>query len=170
MKRVLILGNSGSGKSTLAADLGKVTGIPVIYLDAHFWSAGWIEPQRDLWQEKVTGLLAGESWIMDGNYQKTLKQRLQRADTVIYLDFPRDVCFRRVFKRLLMYWRKSRPDIAPGCREKVDFSFLRWIWYFPRDVKPKVFKNISNMDKQLDLHVFNTRSEIDQFLKHFADL
>jgi len=167
MQRILILGNSGSGKSTFAADLGKAIGIPVIHLDAYFWSSGWVEPQRDFWQEQVSTLLAGNSWIMDGNYQKTLPQRLQRADTVIYLDFPRYICFLRIFKRLLMYWRKSRPDIAPGCREKVDLSFIRWIWNFPRTVKPKVFGNISKQDHPLDLFVFKKRLEVDQFFRQF---
>jgi len=166
MKRVLILGNSGTGKSTLAVRLGLETGLPVVHLDAHFWLAGWIKPNRDEWQEEVNELLSGETWIMDGNFRRTLSLRLNRTDTVIYLDFPRRICLLRIFKRLLSYWGKTRPDLAPGCKEKIDWSFIKWVWNFPRDVRGKVFDDISAHQQKLNLIVLYNNRHVEEFFNN----
>jgi adenylate kinase family enzyme len=36
MQKILILGGSGAGHSTPAAELGRITGFPVVHLDRHF--------------------------------------------------------------------------------------------------------------------------------------
>ena len=78
----------GSGKSTFSRALSAQTGLPVIRLDYHYWKPGWVEPSDDEWQEKQRGLLAGDGWIADGNDNKTLDVRLERAKTVVLLDTP----------------------------------------------------------------------------------
>lgn len=130
MERVMIIGCGGAGKSTLARQLGEVTGLPVVHLDKLFWKSGWVESSKAEIDEKIRQAAACPRWIMDGNYNRTLEQRLERADTVIYLDFPRMVCLWGVFKRLLTNLGKVRPDMPEGCPEKVDLEFLRWIWNF----------------------------------------
>ena len=44
--KIAILGYSGSGKSTLAKKLGESLGVPVLYLDAIQFEAGWKERDR----------------------------------------------------------------------------------------------------------------------------
>jgi len=44
-----VLGRGGGGKTTLAVQLGRVTGIPVVELDAHLWSADLVPLDRDRW-------------------------------------------------------------------------------------------------------------------------
>lgn len=137
MERVMIIGCGGAGKSTLARQLGEVTGLPVVHLDKLFWKSGWVESSKAEIDEKIRQAAACPRWIMDGNYNRTLEQRLERADTVIYLDFPRMVCLWGVFKRLLTNLGKVRPDMPEGCPEKVDLEFLRWIWNFNKDKRPQ---------------------------------
>ena len=88
MKRVLIIGSGGAGKSTLARQMGEISGLPVIHLDAEHWRPGWIEPSKDEWAARVDELTRGESWIMDGNYGGTMSQRIAAADTILFLDLP----------------------------------------------------------------------------------
>jgi hypothetical protein len=45
-KRWLLLGPGGAGKTTLAGELSKALGLPVIYLDRHYWKPGWVEPSH----------------------------------------------------------------------------------------------------------------------------
>lgn len=94
MERVAIIGPGGAGKSTLARQLGAITGVPVIHLDREHWKPGWVETPAAEWEERVRELAAAERWIIDGNYGGTLDVRLDRADTVVFLDFGRFRCLR----------------------------------------------------------------------------
>jgi adenylate kinase family enzyme len=98
-RRVIVTGLAGSGKSTLSLALAAKTGLPVIHLDLHFWKPGWVAPSETEWREKQCGVLAGNAWIADGNYPETLDLRLERADTVVFLDLPWWLCAGRAFLR-----------------------------------------------------------------------
>src|SRR5690242_8971677 len=98
MKRIAIIGSSGAGKSTLARRLGEITGIEVIHLDKIYWLPGWTEPSKEEWSQKVTEVIKGESWILDGNFGGTMETRLAACDTAILLDIPRSVCVYRILK------------------------------------------------------------------------
>jgi adenylate kinase family enzyme len=86
---VLVIGPGGAGKSTVAKRLGRILSLEVIHLDKFYWKPGWIEAPKEEWDVPIERLLAGESWIMDGNYSRTLERRLKSADTVVFLDFAR---------------------------------------------------------------------------------
>lgn len=128
--KIAILGHSGSGKSTLARQLGEKYGLPVLHFDSIHFLPGWVETDRPSKREKVNAFLDEnpEGWVIDGNYFKICAQRrFEEADHILYLDFPRRVCLPRVLKRWLAYRGKTRPDMAPGCDEKVDWAFLKWV-------------------------------------------
>lgn len=161
-KRILIIGCSGSGKSTLAARLGGLTGIPVIYLDSEFWNAGWIETPQDEWRAKVPQLLNGDAWVADGHYNGTLDIRLKRANTVIILDFNRFVCLYGAIKRFLQNYSRTRPDMAEGCPEKIDWEFVCWIWNFNRKERPVMMKKLANFGG--NVIILKTRKQVNEFL------
>ena len=98
-RRVVVTGLAGAGKSTFSRALSAKTGLPLIHLDLHFWEPGCVAPLDDAWREKQHGLLAGDAWIADGNYHATLDLRLERADTVVFLDTPWWTCAQRAFVR-----------------------------------------------------------------------
>lgn len=128
--KIAILGHCGSGKSTLARQLGEKYDLPVLHFDAIHFLPGWVETDRPYKREKVNAFLDEnpEGWVMDGNYFKICAQRrFQEADHIVYLDFPRRVCLPRVLKRWVHYRGKTRPDMGPGCDEKVDWEFLKWV-------------------------------------------
>src|SRR5690242_2688376 len=127
VRRILIIGSSGAGKSTLGRLLAGRLGLPLLSLDALHWRPGWTEPPEAEWRAIVAAAVAGEAWIVEGNYAGTLGLRLPRADTVIWLDYPRHVCLYRVLKRILLWRGRVRPDMAPGCPEKLDGAFLRYV-------------------------------------------
>ncbi len=141
MKRVLIIGSGGAGKSTLARHLGELTGLPVVHLDREHWQPGWVETPRDEWTRKVAELVAPDEWIIDGNYGGTMGLRIERADTIVFLDYSRWLCMYRSTKRQVVYRNKTRPDMTPGCDEKLDpkfFKFLKWIWQYRSTRRPGV--------------------------------
>lgn len=142
-RRILLIGSGGSGKSTLARQLGARTGLPVIHLDREFWRPGWVETPRTEWLARVEVLLREPEWIMDGNYGSTLGIRFAAADQVVFLDFPRLACLWGVGRRIARSWGRTRPDMADGCPEKLDLSFLRWIWMFPRRERVRILETMA---------------------------
>ncbi len=139
MQRIVIIGRSGSGKSTLARALGERLGLPVTHLDALYWQPGWKPtPDRAAFDARVLAVVAGERWIIDGGYSTTLLERLHRADTVVVMMAPLALCYFRVLWRVVTFRGVSRPDMAPGCPEKVDLEFLHYIWDYRRKTLPRV--------------------------------
>lgn len=142
MQRILIIGRPAAGKSTLAAELGHRLDLPVYHLDRYYWQPGWIESDLNTWRRWVTELVAEDSWIMDGNFFSTQDIRFPRADTIINLDFSASVCLWRAIRRIVRYYGRTRPDLAVGCPERFDWSFLKWVLRFRRDNHPVNLRSI----------------------------
>ena len=164
MERVLVIGPGGAGKSTFAARLGRRLGLEVIHLDRHFWKAGWVDPPRDEWAKTVAGLLARDSWVMDGNYSGTLPLRLAACDTVVFLDLPRRVCLWGVVRRAVRYRGQSRPDMAEGCHERLTLNFLWWIWRYPKRSRPQVLALLDAHAQAKRVVRLRSRAEVEKFL------
>ena len=98
-----------------------------------------------------------------------MEPRLERADTVVLLDFPRVVCLWRVFKRWLRYSGRSRPDMAPGCPENLSWVFVRWIWNYHIHNRPRVMERIEGNLADTEMIVLRSQKDIDRFLAPLAD-
>lgn len=164
MKRILILGSGGAGKSTLAKKLGERLQIEVIHLDCHYWKPGWVETPRDQWERTVQELLTGDSWIIDGNYRGTLNARYDACDTIIFLDRSRWLCLARILKRRLLHRNATRPDMAPGCPERLDFAFARYIWDYPKHVRPEILKLLRESAATKNVFWLRSEKELEGFL------
>ena len=127
--KIAILGYSGSGKSTLARKLGEHYGIPVLHFDTVQFRPNWeIRPQASKEIMTKTFLDLHQEWVMDGNYSKlSYGRRMEEADVIILLLFNRLSCLYRVTHRYLKYKDVTRPDMAKGCKEKLDWAFIKWI-------------------------------------------
>ena len=141
--KIAVLGFSGCGKSTLAQKLGEKYHLPVLHLDSVQFAANWVERElEDKLRDVAAFMDSHDSWVMDGNYSNLLQERrLEEADRIIMLELNRFVCLWRILKRWLTYKGSSRPDMAAGCEEKVDWEFLRWVLHDGRTKKRKAHMN-----------------------------
>lgn len=130
MKRILIVGNCGSGKSVYAEQLGRVLSLPVIHLDRLLWTSEQKERSREEFERELFQVLQQKHWIIDGNYQRTFPQRLQYADTVIFLDYSRLLCLWRAVKRYVLCLRGARSN--HGNPPLLRWKFLWRILTYPR--------------------------------------
>lgn len=158
-RRICILGNSGSGKSTLATRLAKVTGLPLIHLDKLFWRPGWTESSEDEFRQAADNAAAGKCWIIDGNYKKTLAERLERADLVVLFDYKPIFCLWRVIWRILT--TTVRPDMAEGCKERFDINFCKYVLNYNRKVKPKLLEMIRSSRGHFDFICLRHVRDVD---------
>lgn len=165
MRRVLVIGSGGAGKSTFAARLAEHTGLPLIHLDRLYWRPGWTEPPPEQWAETVEQLVQGERWIMDGNYGGTLDQRLAACDTVVFLDLPRTVCLARVLRRRIRFRGRARPDMTPGCPERLSWEFISWIWTYPARRRPKILKRLSDLRAEQRAVILRSERAVEEFFR-----
>lgn len=164
MERVMIIGCGGSGKSTLARDLGEKTGLSVIHLDQIWWAPGnWQHITQEEFDVQLAKEIQKSRWIIDGNFNRTIETRLQRADTVIYLDFPAILCLFGWIKRVIRYRGKARPDMGKGCCERIDPEFAAWIVTFNRNYRKEYYKLLAEQ-KEKTIHIFRNRKQLRKFL------
>jgi adenylate kinase family enzyme len=142
--------------------------LPVIYLDVHYWKPGWVRPSDDEWRERQQALLASEDWIIDGNYNETLDLRLQRADTVFYLDTPWWLCASRALVRGI---RKPLGEMPEGCVDSInrrlrdEWSGIGSIWRNRRSEPEYARSEILRHSSDTTLHVLRSRREASEFLQ-----
>ena len=165
MKRIVVIGSGGAGKSTLARQIAAILRIKIIHLDAIYWKPGWISTSEDEWLRIIKALLAESEWVMDGNFGGTRRLRFEAADTIIFLDFPRALCVWRVLWRRWQYRNRTRPDMGQGCLEKLDWEFLKWIWDFPANSRPKIMSEIEDYKHGRKVIVLRRPNDVKQFLK-----
>ncbi len=127
MHRLLVIGPCGAGKSTLAGELGQRLKLPVFHMDQLNWKPGWVESSKNEIRERLARIVATDRWLIDGTYGGTLGERLERADTVVYLDYPIRLCVTRLLRRIWTYRGRSRPDMTEGCPERFDLEFLIYL-------------------------------------------
>jgi adenylate kinase family enzyme len=137
IKKIMIFGRPGSGKSTFASVLRDHLGLPLHHLDKYFYEANWVERNYQEFLQIQRSILENDRWIVDGNSVRSLEMRYSKADLVLYFNYPRRICYWRIVKRL---WQPNQgiDDRAPGCKETIRFSLLRYIWGFEKRVESQI--------------------------------
>ena len=145
--KLAILGYSGSGKSTLAQALGAHYDLPVLHLDTIHFLPDWVERDKTERAILYRQFLSEHpnNWVIDGNYKALdLEKRLEEADRVVLLLFPRFLCLYRCWRRYRKYRHTVHMCMAEGCQEKLDAEFIRWILWESRTAKKRAeYRNIA---------------------------
>lgn len=161
MKKVIIIGCPGSGKSTFAKALHEKTGLPLFHLDMMYWNADKTIVEKPVFRQRLSDAMAGEEWIIDGNYGSTMELRLQACDTVFFLDYPVELCLEGVRARR----GKARTDMPwVEAVEEEDTEFLEFIRSYNAESRPVVLELLKKYEDKA-IFIFQSRSEANAFLK-----
>ena len=159
LDKVIVLGCPGSGKSYFSKRLHEITGIPVFYLDKLYWKKDWKHVSDRTLKFKIKKILEGNCYIIDGNYFKTIKMRLDKAEQVFYFDIPTRICLDSVKKRE----NTVRDDFPNFLNEVVDEEFIEMIKNF-KSKQGKFILELLHKYKHKEIHIFKNRKDAKNFL------
>jgi len=157
MRRALVIGCPGAGKSTFARRLRDATGLPLHYLDQLFWRADRTHLDRDEFDTRLKAILSRDEWIIDGNYARTLPMRLERCDTVFFLDYSTSVCIEGIAAR----WGTQREDM-PWVETETDADFIDFVQRFHADTRPAILDCLNSV-KGVDIYRFRDRRDAERY-------
>ena len=160
MKKIMVIGCPGSGKSTFSKALHKKTGIPIFHLDMMYWKPDRTTVDKAVFYQQLSEIVKNDEWIIDGNYKSTIEFRMQFCDTVIFLDYPVDVCLEGVKERR----GKERSDMPwTEYDDEEDSEFIDFIKNYNTECKPTIVELIGKYSDK-EVYVFSSRKEADAFL------
>ena len=158
MKKIIVIGCPGSGKSVLSRALHQKTGLPLHHLDLMFWNADKTTVEKQVFLERLSAVLREDAWIIDGNYASTMEERMAACDTVIFLDYPPEICLSGIRERV----GKPRADM-PWVEDGEDEEFLAFVRNFNREQRPRILELLAaHSDKTVV--ILSDRAEADAFL------
>lgn len=128
MKRVAVFGNAGGGKSTLSKRLAETTGLPLIVLDLVQYKPGGQKIADEEFQTVHAEILQQDCWIIDGfGSLDTVWQRLDLADTLVYIDLPVIRHYWWATKRFIKgFWiaPEGYPENSPLLKSTLDSYYI----------------------------------------------
>ena len=138
--RIAIIGNAGGGKSTLARKLGKALDLPVTHVDSVQYRSGWQRTETAECDRILDGAAQADRWVIDGfGSDASIEQRINLADTVVFVDFPLWRHYWWAGKRQWAARHGQRSELPENCPE---FSFTHTrklfavMWLVHRDYTP----------------------------------
>ncbi|HBB30504.1 MAG TPA: adenylate kinase [Cyanobacteria bacterium UBA8803] len=166
MKKVAVFGNAGGGKSTLSKRLSEITGLPLYVLDKIKYQPGGAEVSQEDYQQTHEQILATDRWIIDGfGSMETLWQRLNEADSLVFIDLPLYVHFWWVTKRMIVGsfqppagWPENSPIL------KSSINSYRVLWLCHKYLTPRYRQYIEQAQNTKSVYHITSTKQIAQFL------
>lgn len=155
--KIIIIGCPGGGKSVFARKLRDITCLPLFYLDMIWHKPDKTNISREEFDERLSEIISKDKWIIDGNYKRTLRKRLEKCECVFWFDIPTEICTKSVLERI----GKEREDMP--WNDSIDDDFLDYIGSFKKEQNP-VIQSLLDEFEDKKVIVFNSREESEKFL------
>lgn len=162
--KIIIIGGPGTGKSTLANNLARKLELPVYHLDAIHHLPNWEIRDKKERDQIILKTIEEPKWVIDGTYTSTLEKRIQKADLIIFLDFPTIVKLKNIFHRYLKNKGKEREEIT-GCIEKMDIAFIKQTMNWNKKKKSKIYE-ILEKNKEKKVLIFKSRRKLNKWYEN----
>lgn len=172
MQRIAIAGTSGSGKSTLARRLSVALDLPYVELDSLYHGPNWTP--RPEFVDDVTRFVSQERWVIEWQYGVARPVIAARADTLVWLDYPKRLVMRRVILRTLRR-RATKEEIWNGNREAPLRTILtdrdhivRWSWNTHVDTQPRI-DELGRTHPNIDVIRIRSPRELERWLRQLRN-
>jgi adenylate kinase family enzyme len=167
MKKVAVFGNAGGGKSTLSKRLSEITYLPLYVLDKIQYQSGGTEVPHEDYKRAHQKILLTEGWIIDGfGCMETVWQRLDEADSLVFVDLPLYVHFWWVTKRLITGLFKPPegwPEKSPILKSSM--NSYRALWLCHKYLTPRYREYIKQAQSTKNVYHIRSPKQISQFFE-----
>ena len=171
MKKVAVFGNSGGGKSTLSKRLAELTGLPLVVLDLLQYKPGGAEVPDEEYQAIHQEILQQDQWIIDGyGSLDTVWERLEVADTLVYVDLPVLQHYWWVTKRFLKGFfipPESWPKDSPLLKATLNSYYT--VWLCNKKLTPRYREYVNQAKGTKRVYHLKSPFDVEEFYKAVRD-
>jgi adenylate kinase family enzyme len=168
-KRIAIVGNAGGGKSTLARRLGKILNLPVTHVDTIQYQSGWRRTPNDECDQLLIKAAGREHWIIDGfGNNDVIARRIDRADTVIFTDYPIWRHYWWALKRQLASRKGQRQELPDNCPEfnlAYTKKLMQVMWLVHKEYTPWFRKLLAVKGKFGNVRILRNPKEMARLIQ-----
>ena len=168
MEKIIVIGSPGAGKSSFSKKLKNITKLPLYHIDMLYHKKDGTHITKEELEEKLKEIFKTDKWIIDGNYSKTLKERFDRADLIIWLDYSTYAQVKGIFNRILKNYGKEKTEI-PGCKERFNFTFFKYVITYNKKKRHIIVDNLNGIPEDKVL-IFKKRKALNKWLKEFKSV
>ena len=159
MKKIIVIGCPGSGKTTFSEKLRDKFGLPLFYLDAIWHKADSTHISREEFDTRLSEIINRDTWLIDGNYSRTVERRVAACDTVFLFDLPTSDCIDGAKSRL----GKKRADM-PWIDTELDPKLREQIERFRIENISGIYELLEKYKDGRKIVIFKSREEADSFI------
>lgn len=159
MKKIIVIGCPGSGKSYFSKKLKDILNYPIYHLDLIWNKPDKTTISREEFDSILNKIFLEDTWIMDGNYQRTLEMRINACDTIILLDFDLEVSLEGATSRV-----GQQRDDMPWKEESLSEEFKNKILSFREEKLPEIYKLLDKYKDEKEIIIFKNREESNNYL------
>lgn len=109
--------------------------MPFLELDSIRHQPGWVELPDDEFRARTADVVAGDGWVVDGNYSAVRPIVRSRATLVVWLDLPRWRVMLQIVPRTLRrvvlrreLWNGNRESWRGLLSRNPEDSIIVWAW------------------------------------------
>lgn len=168
MKKIAVFGKPGSGKSSISKAIALATDMPLHQLDSILYKQNGERVDRQSFEDAHEDILSSEYWIIDGLGPITsFNQRLEAADTLVYIDLPYITSYWFVTKRLLkglFVKPEGWPDGSSVLKGSLEsYKVLRQC---PKFWNSEFLSKLEKMSTHKKIYIIKSVSELNNFKKY----
>ena len=161
INKIIIVGGSGTGKTTLSNNLGKILDLPIYHMDAFHYQEKWKVRDKKERDKRILLKSQDRHWVIDGTYSSTLKERVEKSDLVIFLDYSTLARLKGVIERYLKNPGKEKEEI-PGCKERLSMDLLKSVLRWKKHKRNQIIEILKTVEKDKLLR-FQNRKQLNEW-------
>lgn len=142
--RIVVVGNIAGGKTELSRRLARQHGVPLVHVDTLQFLPGMKIRPLDETRRALKEVTEQEHWLIDGYGPLDLiEKRFQRADWVVFVDFPLWRHYWWCTKRQIKNIWSRREELPEACNELTlehTAKLYKTLWQMHTKMRPELLR------------------------------